>query len=225
MGVFNYNRKAAKDVEVKLDLAKLGLAAKPLDLRDFSGDFFLTVKEIEGIQGELGEAAAFDAAGGVLRIKGLGAHRGRFIGLGATAPAASATVAQQLPAWAAGEKVAAAVRDQGFVRPDTKHFAPGQAPGVSCENAGIQVTMWQLPDRILLAVQNSDEKAAQDAVLKVDLDALGLTPKLPWQDFIGVRQIYAEDKAPAPSLDFYGRTLTLKGIPPKGGRLVAVRRY
>jgi len=225
VGVFNYNRRAVKDVEVKLDLAKLGLAAKPLDLRDFSRDFFLTVKDIEGIQGELGAAAEFDAAKGVLRIKGLGAHRGRFIGIGATAPAASAAVAKQLPAWAAAETVQAGVRDQGFVRAETKYAAPGQAPGVTGADAAIQVAMWQLPDRVLLAVQNSDEKAAQDAVIKLDLDALGLAPKLPWQDFLGVRQLYAEDKAPGPALDFYGRTLTLKAIPPKGGRLVVIRRY
>ncbi len=224
VGVFNYNRKSVKDAEVKLDLAQLGLAGKPLDMRDLSRDYFLGVKEIEAIQGELGETAAFDAAGGVLRIKGLGAHRGRFVGIGATAPAAVETLAKQLPAWAAREALPA-ISDQGFVRKETRRFAPGRVPGVACEDAAIQVGMWQLPDRVLLLVHSADEKVAKDAVLKLDLEALHLTPKLPWQEFLGVRDLQKDEKAPGAMLDYYAGKLTLKAIPPKGGRIVAIRRY
>ena len=39
VGVFNYDRKSTKDVEVKLDLAKLGLAGKPLVMRDLYKDY------------------------------------------------------------------------------------------------------------------------------------------------------------------------------------------
>ena len=49
--------------------------------------------------------------------------------------------------------------------------------------------MWQLPDRILLAVSNTDERAAKDAVLTVDLDKLGLQQKLIWQEIIGSRRL------------------------------------
>ncbi len=232
VGVFNYDRKAVKDVEVRLDLAKLGLDAKPLELRDFWRDFLLGYAAhaeiraaLDMTNGQLGGAAAFDAATGVLRIPGLAAHRGRFIGIGATAPAAVETLAKQLPAWAATNAVQATVRDQGFARADTKHFAPGQTPGVTGADAAIQVAMWQLPDRILLAVYNSDEQARKDVTLNVDLDLLNLAPELKWQEFIGVRQLHAEEKAPAPALDFYGRKLTLKGIPARVGRLVTIRRY
>jgi hypothetical protein len=62
-------------------------------------------------------------------------------------------------------------------------------------------------------------------VIKLDLDKLGLKQKLIWQEFIGVRQLVAEDKAPGPQFDYYGGTLTLKGIPAKGGRLIVVRKY
>jgi len=40
-----------------------------------------------------------------------------------------------------------------------------------------------------------------------------------------VRQLYAEDKAPAPGFDYYGGGISLRGIPAKSGRLVTIRRY
>jgi hypothetical protein len=96
---------------------------------------------------------------------------------------------------------------------------------VICQNEAIQVGMWRLPDRILLAVYNSDEQAAKNVELSVDLDSLCLTPQLFWQEFIGLRQLHAEEKAPAPALDFLKRNLTLKGLKPTSGRLVMIRRY
>jgi len=225
VGVFNYNRRETRDVEVKLDLAKLGLAGKPLELRDFWRDFLLgyagdknVMAALELTNTQLGSAAEFDAGKGVLRIKGLGAHRGRYIGIGAAGPA------PELPAWATREALSA-TSDQGFVRKETKRFAPGQTPGVACEETAIQAAMWQLSDRVLLLVHNSDEKVAKDAVLTLDLDALNLTPKLPWQEFLGVRDIQKDEKAPGAMLDYYVGKLTLKAIPPKGGRIVAIRRY
>ncbi len=232
VGVFNYNRKEVKDVEVKLDLAKLGLAGKPLEMRDFWRDFLLGYSGDAGIRAaldmtneQLGSAAEFDAAKGVLRFKALGAHRGRFIGIGATDPAAQQAFVAQLPAWAGEKTTLSRIQLQGFARAETQHFAAGQAPGVTCEDAAIQIGMWQLPDRVMLTVYNTDEAAAKNALLKLDLPALGLEQKLIWQEFIGVRQLHAEEKAPAPSLDYYGGTLTLKGIPAKGGRLIVVRKY
>ncbi len=225
LGVFNYNRRAAKNVECKLDLAGLGLSEKLLEMRDLSRDFFLGVKEIEGIRSEMGEAAVFDAAAGYLSIKGLGAHRGRFIGVGATSADAQTALAGQLPAWAADAKVVEAARSHGFVRQDTRFFSAGQAPGIDCSDPAIQTAAWQLPDRLMLAVCNSDEKAAKNAEIHLDLAKINLAPKLPWQDFIGLRQLFAEDKAPPPVLDFYGQILTLKAVPPGKGRIVVIRRY
>jgi hypothetical protein len=63
------------------------------------------------------------------------------------------------------------------------------------------------------------------AALKLDLDKLGVEQKLIWQELVGVRQLYAEDKAPGPAFDYYGGTLTLKGLPAQGGRLVTIRKY
>jgi len=77
---------------------------------------------------------------------------------------------------------------------------------------------------VLLAITSPGDHP-KDAVLKMDMDKLGITPQLPWQEFVGVRALCAEEKAPAPELDHYGGRLTLKGIPAKGGRLVAIRKH
>ncbi len=134
-----------------------------------------------------------------MRLKALPAHRLLLIGIAAPEAAEMERATKDLPAWVAGG-LPASVIDFGMVAKAAKHFAPGQAPGVACEDAAIQVGMWQLPDRVLLAVYNSDEKEAKTAQLKVDLDKLGLKQKLIWQEFVGVRQLYAEANAPAPVL-------------------------
>ena len=109
--------------------------------------------------------------------------------IGLAAPAASELerAAQALPV-AGG--LPPSIADFGLVDPATKHFESGQAPGVRWDNAAIEVAMWQLPDRVMLAVQNADAEAVQDALIEVDLDALGLAPKLPWQEFVGVRDLW-----------------------------------
>ena len=80
--------------------------------------------------------------------------------------------------------------------------------------------MWQLPDRVLFAVTNTGDKE-QTVTIDVNLDKLGLTPRLPWQEFIRVND-FDGGKA---SLDFYGRKLALGKIKPGATRMVGVRRY
>jgi hypothetical protein len=226
VGVFNYDRKAVKDIEVKIDLAALKLQGKTLVMRDLYRNFSdAEVNSPDPNQKAamlmsnpgLGAAAEFDAATGILRIKGVGAHRGRFVGVGAIDPAALAEAKKHLPAGIT--EVPPAVADLGLVNKDVKYLT------LPSDDPAIQVGLWQLPDRVLVVVQNTDAAVAKDAVIKVDLDKLGLTPQLPWQDFIGVRDLYAEEKAPATVLDFYGRTLTVKALPPHRARLIGIRRY
>jgi hypothetical protein len=210
LGLFNYNRSTAKDAEIKVDWAKLGLNPEQGIARR--------------LWAEEGNQATAELDAGTLRLKALPAHRLTLVGIAAPDAAEMERAAKAVPAWIAGG-LPAAVTDFGMVRKETRHFAPGQAPGVTCADAAIQIGMWQLPDRVLLAVHNSDEKAAKDAVIKVDLDALGLRQKLVWQEFVRVRQLYAEDKALAPELDYYSGKLTLKAVPAKSGRLVMIRKY
>jgi len=236
VGVFNYDRKAPKDVEVKLDLEKLGLARQPLAVRDLYGDWVaehlggakpskqaLALREIYK---DVGAAPEFDPTAGTLRIAGLAPHRGRFIGVGATDPAAMEQARKNLPAWAEGGLTQAVV-GFGMVRKDTKHLPPGRVSAVTCKDSAIQIGVWQLPDRVLLFVyNNSDGKRPKNVAIGIDLDELNLAPKLPWQEFIGVRDFSRPgQKGKAVTLDFYGRTLTVKGLRPKSGRIIGIRRY
>ena len=88
------------------------------------------------------------------------------------------------------------------------------------------VSLWQLPDRVLLGVFNYSSDRAVDAVLEVDLDDLGLVPQLSWQEFVGVRTLWkSDDAAPDADLDFHNRTLSVKGLQPHTLRLIGIRRY
>ncbi len=236
VGVFNYDGKAAKDVEIKLDLNKLGLAGKILALADLQKDWAANMPgalkptgrpvsmTIADFFAPLGEAAQYDAATGTLRIKGLAAHRGRFVGLGVVDAAEADRAAKALPAWVQGGLPGGAAI-LGLQSKDTRHVAAGEVAEVTCDNAAVEVSMWQLPDRVMLAVYNTGDKPAASVVLKLDLDKLHLTPQLPWQEFIGIRDLYKTAGAGAITFDFYARTLTITGLPPKGGRLVGIRRF
>jgi hypothetical protein len=210
VGVFNYNPEKTKDVVVSADLAQLGLLPADTVVRNlYSG----AAAEMTG-----------DGKRGTLRVTGLPKHHGVFFGLAAAAPEAVEQAAKNLPEWAPQSAVQALI-NMGFVRGETRFHAAGAAPGVTCDNADIEIGMWQLPDRVLLAVRNTSDKPVKTAALKLDLDALELRPRLPWQEFIGLRNIHAEEKAPAPKMDYYGQTLSLDSLPANSGRLVAVRRY
>ncbi len=222
LGIFNFNRKDAKDAEIKVDWAKLGLNPKQgLVRRLWACEGYPAGKDYPALPAN---PATAELAGGALQLKGLPAHKLLLIGLAAPEAAEMERATKALPAWVAGG-LPASVIDFGMVDKAAKHFVPGQAPGVTCDAAAIQVGMWQLPDRVMLAVYNSDEKVAKTANLAVDLDKLGLKQKLIWQEIIGARQLYAEDKAPGPAFDYYGGKLALPAIPPKSGRLVTIRKY
>ena len=210
LGVYNYNATKARDVKITLDLAALGLAkgepvASDLYKPDGAG------------------ALKFEAGHGILKFDALPPHRVRLIGVAAVNPAARERATRALPAWATNG-VTSAVLDYGFMRPETLIHESGKTPGVSCANAAIQVGMWQLPDRILVMVYNADTKAEQDAVLSVDLPALGLVPKM-WQEFLRVRTWNKVGTEPDAILDYYAKTVTVKGLKPNTGRLVAIRKY
>ncbi len=81
--------------------------------------------------------------------------------------------------------------------------------------------MWQLPDRVLVAVVNPTGKDAGTVALDVDLDKLNLTPSLPWQEFIRVKDF---DNGGA-KLDFYGRKLTVPNVKAHSVRYVGIRKY
>jgi len=117
------------------------------------------------------------------------------------------------------------VLDWGLNDEKTKYIPFWRNQHVTCDDKDILVSMWQMQDRVMLMVFNYNRKDTRDAVLKIDLEALGLAPKLKWQEFVGVRDLAKGDKEPASKLDFYARTLTVPALAPHTGRVIGIRLY
>jgi hypothetical protein len=98
-------------------------------------------------------------------------------------------------------------------------------PFVTTNDKDVLVSLWQLPDRVILMAFNHHRTETKNAEIVMDLDKLNLVPKLPWQEFIGVRDLVKDDKEPKTSLDFYNRTLKVPALAPHTGRVIGVRRY
>lgn len=217
LGVFNYDRRAVKNVKLKLDLAALGLKGKDV----------VVARDLYQRAGST--ACKFDAASGILTIASLVPHTGQFVGLRKTDPVVVSRAAGQLKTLLSSAGIAEAVElpdaavNQGLITETTVYQSAAPATLAQTE-AGIQVAMWQLPDRVLFAIINTTP-AAKDATLKLNLEQLGLTPRLKWQEFLGVRDLNKGANDVAAALDFYGQTLTVKAMQPRQVRLVAVRRY
>jgi len=67
VGVFNYNRKTPKDVEVKLDLTRLGLAGKPPVMRDLYKEF--SESSLDYYSGKLSLKAITPGSGRLIAIR------------------------------------------------------------------------------------------------------------------------------------------------------------
>jgi hypothetical protein len=211
LGLFNYGKDEAIDTQIEIDLAALGL-----DL----GRVFTLPLWVDAA----GEAK-LDADTGVLQVRDLPGHRLLLIGLAAPTESELKRAAQALPTRMTGF-LPPSITDFGLVDPATNHFEPGQAPELKWDNAAIEVTMWRLPDRVMLAVQNMDAEAAQDAAIHIDLDALDLTPQLPWQEFVGLRDLWQTEGESTPaSLDYHQRIVTVEDLAPQAVKLIGIRRY
>jgi hypothetical protein len=98
-------------------------------------------------------------------------------------------------------------------------------PLVKSDDKDVLVSTWQLPDRVILMVFNYNGHEAKNAEFTVDLEKLGLMPKLQWQEFIGVRDLVKDDKEPKTTFDFYTRTMKAPALAPHTGRVVGLRLY
>lgn len=208
VGIFNYNTDTTLDARVEVDMEKLGLADG-----EAVGRLLYNQSDAD---------VSLDPADGRIAVNGLPTHRGVFVGLGSTKTAALTRAKTALPKWVKGG-LPQSVVDYGLVRANTAYIAPGKAPGVSCADESIRIGMWRLPDRVLLTVFNAGGEK-KNAAMEVDLESLGLKPTRKWTEFVRVRQLYPR-KGPRPSFNYYKGRLAVKGIPPKAGRLVVIRRY
>lgn len=217
IGVFNYDRKATKDVKLKLDLKALGFSGKTDTLA--AVDLYQRPKSVP---------SSFDAGARMLSFKGLAPHTARFIGIRDTNPAPVAKAREQYGALLAQAGVAPSslpetAMDMDLIASDTVYGGPDTLV-VPQDAEGLMVVTWRRSDRVLFAVVNDTDRE-RDGVLKLDLAKLGLTPKLQWQDFLRVRDLNKSSKDQSSVLDYYGGELTVKAIAPKSARLVVVRLY
>ncbi|HUU58096.1 MAG TPA: hypothetical protein VMZ50_01020, partial [Phycisphaerae bacterium] len=226
---FNYDGKQAKDPVLRVDFKALGLGGEAARA---------TVRELRGVTGQDGwidkktpdPTPTLDAAGQTVTVTGLDPHTGRYFGIRADEPTvverflhSFRPLAGRLGIDAAGQgKVVEALLDYGMVAAGTKYLPAAEVRHVTCPDKEIELALWRLPDRVLIAVFNRGEKGAKDAVLSVDLEKLGLEPELPWQEFLRVRDF---GRAPRSTLDFYGGKLTVPKLGSGQGRLIGVRRY
>jgi len=119
-----------------------------------------------------------------------------------------------------------AILDWGINDERTIYYPYWRDPYVVSADTDVLVSLWQLPDRIMLGVFNYHGKQAKDAVLKVDIDKLGLTPQLPWQEFVGVRDLWKADlHAPDSQFDYDKHTLVVHGLQPHTARFIGIRKY
>jgi len=120
----------------------------------------------------------------------------------------------------------APILDWGINSEQTVYHPYWRNPYVACVDKDILVSLWQLPDRILLGVFNYNRKQRKDVTLTIDLDKLNLAPQLPWQEFVRIRDLWkADEKTPDSSLDFNHRTLSVKALEPHTARFIGIRRY
>ena len=114
--------------------------------------------------------------------------------------------------------------DWGLARPELQLLPPGQCSQVAAASDNTQVTVLRLADRLLLSVVNTGSgKKPADLKVKLDLKSLGLTPELPWQEFIQVRD-FAPGTQPS-KLNYDEGELLLPKVAPGSGRWVGIRRY
>lgn len=240
---FNHDGKAVKNPVLKVDFAKLGLTGAPVVLSELRGK-----DNRNGQLPEVDPAPVLDAAGKTVMVSDLQPHTARYFGLHVDNPADVARIKKELAG--VGAQLTDAMLDWGLVAKETKfvpapktegHVGPPLAGApdeawrkrqpyedVTKDLKATAVAMWRLPacgepsrtDRVLFAVTNTGDKD-QPVTIDVDLDKLGLVPKLPWQEFIRVRDFDGGNA----SLDFYGRKLSLGNLKPGQVRLVGVRRY
>ena len=211
LGLFNHGKDGAINDELRIDLAELGLDPQRAYARTLWDAF--------------GGQATLDKTGSVLQVRDLPSHRLLLVGLAELDPGALEQASEHLPASFAGD-VPPSVVDFGLVHAETQYHASGTSPSVGWDDGALRVGLWQRSDRILLSIENTDKTAPRDAAIRLDLDALGLRPQLPWQEFVGVRDLNPTDgEETSASLDYHNRTLHVESIAPQSVRLVAIRLY
>lgn len=97
---------------------------------------------------------------------------------------------------------------------------------VTSGDPDVLVSMWQLPDRVVIGVFNYNRDRKKVVSLKLDLKALNLVPELPYQEFVQTKDLWkVNEEQPDSVLDFHKQELNLKNLPPHTLQLIGIRRY
>lgn len=212
---FNHDGTEVKNPVLKVDFAKLGLTGGTVVLSELRG-----IDSRNGQSKEADPTPVLDAAAQTVTVTDLLPHTARYIGLRVEKSADTERLKKELASVGEGVELTAQMLDWGLDGKGAKFFAAGQSKTISSTDPAAQVSVWELPDRVLLAVKNTSAKPLP-VTLDIDLDKLGLVPKLPWQEFVRVRDFNGKGS----KLEFYDRKLVLTPIKPGEVRLVGVRRY
>ncbi len=207
---------APRDVAIKVDMAALGLAGGNVVVKEIGANIG------GGMPGNTPRdpQVEYDPASGTIRIPGLARGTARYIGIRTLSQADVDRAQAGFAAIGQAEALDEAMLDWGLVGPDVRFVPAGRATAVKAEDPALQTAMWQRGDRVLVAVRNTGDKAVP-GTLSVDLEALKLTPKLPWQEFIRARGFHGTN----PRLDFHARQVSVGNIPAGETRWIGLRRY
>ncbi len=231
IGVYNYDRQNPRGATIKVDLKALGLDAPDSTViaRELYGPETGNDNYGNRVASDLfGMECRLDTSAGILELPPVPPHRGRYIGLQRLRKAESEKFSSELKSVADKAGAVLSIRpgegllNWGAADPGAAFCELGKAPDVAADNPAVQVASWTFKDRTLLAIVNTGDKPI-DANLSVDLDKMNLVPRLPWQEYIRVRDFSRSERTA--TLDYHARKLAIPQLAPKTVQLVGIRRY
>ena len=214
---FNHDGTVVKNPVLRLDFAKLGLQNGTPVLAELRG---VDVRNDQSPTPEPDPMPVLDVAAKTVTVTDLLPHTARYFGIRVENPDDLTRIQKTFEQVGENVQLTADMLDWGLVSNETRFMPVGSKAGISSTDPGVTVALWQQPDRSLIAVTNTTGNPIP-VTLDIDLDKLGLAPKLPWQEFVGTRDFIG-----GPSrLDFHARKLELGTILPGDVRVLGVRRY
>ena len=103
----------------------------------------------------------------------------------------------------------------------TRHIPEGTTMAATTKDKAVKFGMWKRDDRIVLSVYNSSDKKT-DAEIKLNMLYLNLSKRLLWQEFVRAQKLHGGGSV---HFDYYNNKVVVKGLEPKKGMLVGIRRY
>ncbi len=211
LGIFNYGSRGITNASIAIDFEGLELELDQL--------------YIKKLLGESSGDITLDRVKQALQINDLPSHRLILVGIAAPQKKELERAAQALPKQLKGSLPTSLI-DYGLVSSKVAHSDPNKNTSIRCDDPNIEISTWQREDRLLLILTNLTAKFIPKAKVSVDLDLLGLVPKLPWQEFVETRDLWTSNRGSDPAvLNYHNRWLEFHSLSPNEIRLVGIRLY